>query len=132
MKTDFKTLLQRSFDEPLTQNEKLILSLELERNPELQAEKESIESIRNLMGTYKPGFDSNFTEKVFERLSLGNILVAPNQLWRVFKRTGLLAAAAIIILLMMVYWHDQSLNLNSLLGIADLRAEDFENLFANH
>ncbi len=44
----------------------------------------------------------------------------------------MLAAAAIAALLMLVYYHDQSLDFNSLLGIADLMPEDFDNLFATY
>jgi hypothetical protein len=132
MTNDFKTLLHRSFDEPLTANEQILLDHELERNPDLQSEKKSIESLRKLIGKYKPGFKDDFAEKVLERLSFGRLIVAPNQVWMVFKRAGLMAAAAIIILLVMVYWQDQSFRLNSLLGLSELHPEDFDNLFANY
>lgn len=130
MQTDFKTILHRSFDEKLTVNEQQLLADELKRNPALRQEKLDIQRLRDRLASYKPSFSGHFSEKLLAKVRIGNLAIAPRQMALVFARTAVLAAAAIAALLMLVYYHDQSLNFYSLLGIADLMPEDFDNLFA--
>lgn len=132
MQIDFKTLLHRSFDEELTVNEQQLLADELNRNSSLRQEKADLQLFRDQIATYQPSFSDNFSEKLLDKIRVGSLVIAPRQLRLIFARTGLMAAAAIAALLMLVYYHDQSLDFNSLLGIADLVPEDFDNLFATY
>lgn len=130
MQMDFKILLHRSFDEELTANEQQLLADELKRNPALRQGKIEIQRLRDRMASYQPSLSDDFSEKLIDKVRVGNLVIAPRQLGLIFARTGMLAAAAIAALLMLVYYHDQSLDFNSMLGIADLMPEDFDNLFA--
>jgi hypothetical protein len=132
MQIDFKTLLYRSLDEELTANEQQLLADELMRNPSLRQEKAELQRFRDRLASYQPSFSNGFSENLLDKVKVGSLAIAPRQLGLIFARTGMLAAAAIAALLMLVYYHDQSLDFNSLLGIADLVPEDFDNLFATY
>ncbi len=132
MQIDFKTLLHRSFDEELTVNEQQLLADELKRNLALRQEELELQRFRDRLASYQPSFSNDFSEKLLDKVRFGGLAIAPRQLGLIFARTGLMAAAAIAALLMLVYYHDQSLDFNSLLGIADLVPEDFDNLFATY
>jgi anti-sigma factor RsiW len=128
----YKELLMRALDGELSPNESRLLEDELTRNPELVDEKEALEHLQGQLAAFNPSFSDDFDEKLMQRLSLGAVLFVPNHAFRIFKRVGMVAAAAIFVLLTLVYWHEQSLDINSLLGISDLKPEDFDNLFANY
>ncbi len=132
MNTHYKELLVRAFAGELSPNENRLLADELERNAELRAERTALEQLHVQLAGYNPGFSDDFNEKLMQKLSLGSVLFVPNHALRIFKRVGMVAAAAILVLLVLVYWHEQSLDINSLLGLSDLKPEDFDTLFANY
>ncbi len=128
----YEKLLLRSFDEELSQNELQLLESALERNPDLRAYRQSIIQLRQKLSGYEATFSIGFEGRLMNRLKLGSLVLAPIYLTKVFKRTGMLAAAAILVLLILVYWHEQSLDVDSMLGLSGLQPEDFDNLFANY
>lgn len=132
MQINYNELLIRSLDEPLSSREQKLLETELERNLELRQIKDDLHNIRNSLANYRANFDDEFVTQVLNRLSIGGLYFSPHYFQRIVKWTGLAAAAVILFLLMLVYWDHQTLDLDSLLGLADLRPEDFDHYFANY
>lgn len=131
-KSAYEKLLLRSFDEDLSKNELQLLETALARDASLREYQQSVLQLRQKLGEYDASFSPGFKDRVAARLKLGKLVLTPPYLTKIFRRTGMLAAAAILVLLMLVYWHEQSLDLDSLLGLSDLQPEDFDHLFANY
>lgn len=131
-KSTYEKRLLRSFDEDLSSNELRLLETALASDASLREYKKSVMQLRQNLEEYEATFSAGFEDRVAARLKLGKLILTPPYLKQIFRRTGMLAAAAILVLLMLVYWHEQSLDVDSLLGLSGLQPEDFDHLFANY
>lgn len=108
--------------------EKQTLLHALAESPELRQEKERLEVMRGLLKDQKPGFRPFFSGRVINKISrlenAGWELEETFQLSWAFSRVALSGIALVIILLTLTYFSAGSLNLDAILGISDLSAEN--------
>ena len=120
-KEDYNLLL-RSFDEDLDKVQAGKLTEALNASTELQAERDKIMAIRNLIASRKASFKPGFTKRVLNRIREENFpeVISPdfNQtFFNVFKKVALTGVAAIVILLLSIYFSSSKLGVdNTIVG----------------
>ncbi len=102
MKREFQELLNRSFDAELTPDENKKLETALQASPELQAEKQQILAMRNLVGrgavrSFRPFFSARVMNQIKAGKEQRTDFIA-SLLWS-FRLIGAVAAIAIAVLL---------------------------------
>jgi len=114
-------LLNRSFDEKLTNKEEQQLETALSNNPGLRKEKQEIEEVRALLSDYNPAFEEGFAKRVLA--ATDQYIQNGDNLFYLFKRFVFGSAAAIAALLVSVYLTDGAISFDSLLGISDINSD---------
>ena len=119
-KEDYNLLL-RSFDEDLDTVQAGKLTEALNASRELQAERDKILAIRNLIASRKASFKPGFTKRVLNRIREENLpeVISPdfNQtFFNVFKKVALTGVAAIVILLLSIYFSSSKLGVDTIVG----------------
>jgi hypothetical protein len=114
-------LLNRSFDEKLTNEEEHQLETALSNNPGLRKEKQEVEEVRALLSDYNPAFEEGFTKRVLA--ATDQYIQNGDNLFYLFKRFVFGSAAAIAALLVSVYLTDGTISFDSLLGISDINSD---------
>jgi anti-sigma factor RsiW len=102
MNKKMRTLLYRSFDEPLTPKERMRLDEALEKSQALRREKQSIESMRRAAASgAKRAFRPQFSQRVMRRIRQSEITEIPffEALIAEFRPLAIGAAVLVIALL---------------------------------
>jgi anti-sigma factor RsiW len=87
-------------------------------------------SIDAKLKTYQPDFKPGFSIKILNKIRQRRM--AQKEIYHWMLRGSMGAAAAVLILLMYVLWQDNSLSIESVLGLKGLISEDFTNLLATY
>ena len=86
-----------------------------------------------LLQKYTPGFQSNFRANVLRNIGRMQMLQKKQkEIYVWMLRTSIAAAAAVFLLLLYVIWQENSLSIESVLGLKGLLSEDFTNLLATY
>jgi hypothetical protein len=124
-------LIYRSFDDQLTREEQQQLDAALESSLELRKEKARIASMRNMVfRTAGTKFEPNFAERVMSQIhsKIENKSATVEDffnsiLWS-FRRFAMAGAVAILLLLAINIIKNESLSIDSVLGIPQLTIEN--------
>ena len=124
-------LLYKSYDEDLSDSEKLKLEQGLIEHEELMEEKLSLDKMRKRLAGFEANFDPGFADDVMNAIQNAN----KNQIdslqltFNIFKRVALSGVAAVIILLFTIYFTDGSLSLDAIFGLSDYAPAEVELAF---
>ena len=114
-------LLNRSFDEKLTDEEQQQLETALSNDPDLRKEKQEIEEVRALLSDFSPAFEEGFAKRVLA--ATDQYIQNGDNLFYLFKRFAFGSAAAIAALLVSVYLTDGTISVDALLGLSDINSD---------
>ncbi|MBK9291829.1 MAG: hypothetical protein IPM52_09420 [Bacteroidetes bacterium] len=127
-----KTLLKHLLGE-LPASRRKVLEQKLAEDPALRRQSAAWQRVMTCLLGYQPDFAAGFEQRVFQRLASQHLMVLQeHRLWLTMLRFSLTAAAAVVLLIVWVYFQEQSLSLEHLLGLAGLKTDDFANLLANY
>ena len=87
-------------------------------------------SIDAKLKTYQPDFKPGFSKKILNKIRQRKM--TQKEIYHWLLRGSMGAAAAVLLLLMYVLWQDNSLSIESVLGLKGLISEDFTNLLATY
>ncbi|HMM11668.1 MAG TPA: hypothetical protein PKE03_06200 [Bacteroidales bacterium] len=131
MKSNWNNMLLRQLLNELPAARRKALDARLADDPQLQQKQMKWQGIMADLASYQPDFSSGFEQRVLQRIALqSRQLIQERLVWRTMIRFSISAAAAVILLIVWVYFQEQSLSLEHLLGLAGLKTDDFANLLA--
>jgi anti-sigma factor RsiW len=127
-----KTLLRQLLGELPTARIKA-LDARLAEDAQLQQKRSDWQAAIAELAGYQPDFEYGFERRVLQRLTQqSQELFKERIVWRTMLRFSISAVAAVILLFIWVYFQEQSLSIEHLLGLAGLKTDDFANLLANY
>lgn len=133
MNREIDLLIIRSFENDLLFHEQELLQKMLTEDHLMAERYETLLQIYSTLKDYEPDFKALFSERVRSRLSLQRRLkVSQQQLYILMLRISMSVAAAVFVLLIYVLWQENSITVDGLLGLAELKSDDFTNLLANY
>lgn len=127
---DLKKLLQRSYDDDLSTSEKQRLESGLLNSEELRKEKVEIESVRTILSGFNPQFDSDFSDRLMQKLEVHDTDLSLS-FYTIVKGIAISGVAAIVALLISIYFIDGSLNIDAIYGISDYAPDEAAIAFFN-
>lgn len=127
---DLKKLLLRSYDDDLSASEKQRLEDGLANSEELRAERAEIESVRKIFGEYDPRFDSDFSDRILQKIEDHDSDLSPS-FYTIVKGIAISGFAAIIALLISIYFIDGSLSIDAIYGVSDYAPDEAAIAFFN-
>ena len=117
-------LLQKSFDSELSHEERFRLEEALKVSPELKAEQNRIENLRNLLINQPASFEPYFASKVMNKISNLKAEAELSQgIMFAFKRVAIPMLAAAIVLILFSIFTGGSVAFDSFLGLDSLQPQ---------
>ena len=126
---NLKELLYRSFDEELSGEEQKLLEEGLRKYPELQEEKEELESLRQGLHELDLSFEQGFADRVMANPQINpspKTVELHSAFFTAFKRVAWVGAAAIIALLFTIYFTEGALDMDAIYGLSSYDAYEAE------
>lgn len=113
-----------------SENEAVQLQQWIQHDAKAASQLRDWKFIEAKLNSYQPDFKPGFSRKILNKIRQRRMV--QKEIYHWLLRGSMSAAAAVLLLLMYVLWQENSLSVESVLGLKGLISEDFTNLLATY